>query len=301
MNKESLQVDIKPSAYAGSPKQTAVLGIPHLTTGMVIGCLILLTLVAASFLAPMLARHDPLAQELGRRLESPGADYLLGTDRLGRDIYSRLLYGARVSLTVAVMVVAIGVGIGIATGLISGYYGGKVDFIIQRGVDVVLAFPSILLAVGIMAFMGQGLLNLVIAISIVNIPQVTRLVRGMVLQTREMEFVQAAQAFGAQDSYVILRHIFPTAIGPIIVQATFMLVYAIRTEASLSFIGLGVPPPNPSWGGLLDDGKAYMQNAPWMIIAPGLAIALTILGLSLLGDGLRDYLDPRAKHAARPQ
>jgi peptide/nickel transport system permease protein len=226
-------------------------------------------------------RQDPLVQDVSRRLEAPGHDHILGTDRLGRDLASRVVYGARGSLTTASAVVVIGVTIGTALGLVSGYFGRKVDFVIQRGVDVILAFPSMLLAIGIMAFMGQGLVNLILAISLVNIPQVTRLVRSRVLQVREVEFVEAA-AIGAGDGYLIRRHVFPSTVGPLVVQATFILVYAIRTEASLSFIGLGIPPPDPSWGGLLDDGKAYIQTAPWMIMAPGGAIALTILGLTLV-------------------
>jgi peptide/nickel transport system permease protein len=262
---------------------------------MFLGMAILAGLVVAALVGPSIVRQDPLAQDVSRRLEAPGHEHVLGTDRLGRDLASRLLYGARGSLTTAGAVVTIGVSIGALLGLVSGYFGHSVDFVIQRGVDVILAFPSMLLAIGIMAFMGQGLVNLILAISLVNIPQVTRLVRSRVLQLRELEFVEAARAIGAQDGYVIRRHIFPSTIGPLVVQATFILVYAIRTEASLSFIGLGIPPPDPSWGGLLDDGKSYIQTAPWMIMAPGGAIALTILGLSLIGDGLRDLLDPRVR------
>jgi ABC-type dipeptide/oligopeptide/nickel transport system permease subunit len=258
-----------------------------------------LLIVVTAALAPLMARQDPLEQEVNRRLEPPGHEHLLGTDRLGRDIYARVVYGGRASLTIATVVVMVGVGLGSMLGLVSGYCGWKVDFVIQRGVDVILAFPGMLLAIGIMAFLGQGLVNLVLAISIVNVPQVTRLVRGMVLQLREVEFVVAARAIGARPQYLIRRHIFPGTLGPTVVQATFILVYAIRTEASLSFIGLGIPPPDPSWGGLLDDGKAYLQTAPWMGLAPGFAIALTILGLSLMGDGLRDLLDPRTRGATR--
>jgi peptide/nickel transport system permease protein len=262
---------------------------------MLLGVAILAALVVAAILGPSIVQQDPLAQDVSRRLEAPGHDHVLGTDRLGRDLASRVLYGARGSLTTAAAVVAIGVTIGAVLGLVSGYFGRKIDFVIQRGVDVILAFPSMLLAIGIMAFMGQGLVNLILAISLVNIPQVTRLVRSRVLQVREVEFVEAARAIGAGDGYMIRRHIFPSTVGPLVVQATFILVYAIRTEASLSFIGLGIPPPDPSWGGLLDEGKAYIQTAPWMIVAPGGAIALTILGLSLIGDGLRDLLDPRVR------
>jgi len=185
------------------------------------------------------------------------------------------------------------VTVGLTLGMISGYYGGHVDFGIQRVVDVVMAFPGILLAIGIMAFIGQGLANLVVAISIVNIPRVIRVARAGVLQTRQMDFVEAARALGASDRTLMVRHILPTILAPIIVQATFTLVYSIRTESTLNFLGLGVPAPDPSWGGLLDDGKSYLQTAPWLIAAPAGAIALAILSLNLLGDGLRDRLDPR--------
>lgn len=265
------------------------------TPVLVVGLSILMVLLVGAVFAPWVTQHDPLEQDLGRRLEAPGLDHVFGTDRLGRDIYVRVVYGARVSLVTASAVVVIGVGLGLVLGLISGFFGRGVDFVVQRAVDVVLAFPSMLLAIGIMAFMGQGLVNLILAISIVNIPQVTRLVRSVVLQVRQLDFVEAARAIGAPSSYLIRRHILPNTMGPVIVQATFILVYTIRTEASLSFIGLGIPPPDPSWGGLLDDGKGYIQTAPWMVLAPGMAIALTILALSLVGDALRDILDPRTR------
>lgn len=267
----------------------------RLPAGLIVGLAILPLIAGAGVLAPCLTSIDPLEQDVSQRLQAPSAEHWLGTDRLGRDIYARLLYGARVSLATGVLVLLVGVAAGLVLGLVSGYYGGKVDFVVQRLVDVVMAFPSILLAIGIMAFIGQGLGNMVLAISIVNVPRVTRIARSVVLQTRHLEFVEAARAVGARDPYLIVRHILPSTIAPVIVQATFTLVYAIRTEATLSFIGLGVPPPFPSWGGLLDDGKAYIQTAPWMVIAPGTAIALTILALSLVGDGLRDLLDPRAR------
>lgn len=266
---------------------------------MVIGAVILPVLVAVSMLAPVLSPHDPLEQDIGNRLKKPTVEHMLGTDRFGRDILSRLLYGGRVSLATGGLVMAIAVLIGVASGLVSGYYGGRIDFLIQRLVDLVMAFPGILLAIGIMAFMGQGLANMVVAISIVNIPRLTRMTRGLALEIREVEFVEAARAMGARDGALLLRHVLPAALGPIAVQAAFTVVHAIRLEASLNFIGLGVPPPYPSWGGLLDDGKSYIQVLPWMTIAPGLAIALTILALSLMGDALRDYFDPRGVTSER--
>jgi peptide/nickel transport system permease protein len=265
----------------------------RLPLGLTIGGLILILLGLVAALAPALARRDPLEQNIARRLQPPTREHLLGTDRLGRDLLSRLLHGARVSLVTGGLVVATAVTVGLTLGMISGYYGGHVDFGIQRVVDVVMAFPGILLAIGIMAFIGQGLANLVVAISIVNIPRVIRVARAGVLQTRQMDFVEAARALGASDRTLMVRHILPTILAPIIVQATFTLVYSIRTESTLNFLGLGVPAPDPSWGGLLDDGKSYLQTAPWLIAAPAGAIALAILSLNLLGDGLRDHLDPR--------
>jgi peptide/nickel transport system permease protein len=260
--------------------------------GLTIGGLILVLLGLLAAFAPAIARRDPLEQDIGRRLQAPTAEHVLGTDRLGRDLFSRLLHGARVSLVTGALVVTVAVAVGVGLGMISGYYGGYIDFGIQRGVDVVIAFPGILLAIGIMAFIGQGLANLVVAISIVNIPRVIRVARAGVLQAREMDFVEAARALGASDRILMVRHILPTILAPLIVQATFTLVYSIRTESTLNFLGLGVPAPDPSWGGLLDDGKSYLQTAPWLIAAPAGAIALAILALNLLGDGLRDHLDP---------
>lgn len=261
--------------------------------GLTIGAVILALLAVVATFAPTFAKRDPLEQDIGRRLQPPTQENLLGTDRLGRDLLARLFYGARVSLVTGGLVVVIAVSLGLTLGVISGYYGGYVDFAIQRVVDVVMAFPGILLAIGIMAFIGQGLVNLVVAISIVSIPRVIRVARGGVLQASQMEFVEAARALGASDRTLMLRHIVPTILAPVIVQATFTLVYSLRTESTLNFIGLGVPAPDPSWGGLLDEGRAYIQTAPWLIGAPAVAIALAILALNLLGDGLRDYLDPR--------
>lgn len=293
-----MRTSIRASATASAvaqPMPPSLLGgrRRRIPLGLTVGAVVLLLLGLVALLAPALARRDPLEQNIAKRLQAPTRQNLLGTDRLGRDLLARLLYGARVSLATGALVVATAVAVGLTLGVISGYYGGYVDFGIQRAVDIVMAFPGILLAIGIMAFIGQGLANLVVAISIVNIPRVIRVARGGVLQARQLEFVEAARALGAPDRTLMLRHIVPTILAPIIVQATFTLVYSIRTESTLNFLGLGVPAPDPSWGGLLDDGKSYIQTAPWLIGAPAGAIALAILSLNLLGDGLRDYLDPR--------
>jgi len=284
------------AGYGGEPanaRQRSGRRRRQIPVGLTIGSVILVFLGLVAVLAPAIARRDPLEQNIAQRLQAPTRENPLGTDRLGRDLLARLLYGARVSLVTGGLVVVIAVAVGLILGVISGYYGGYIDFGIQRTVDVVMAFPGILLAIGIMAFIGQGLANLVVAISIVNIPRVIRVARGGVLQARQMEFVEAARALGASDRVLMFRHIVPTILAPIIVQATFTLVYSIRTESTLNFLGLGVPAPDPSWGGLLDEGKSYIQTAPWLIGAPAGAIALAILSLNLLGDGLRDYLDPR--------
>ena len=259
-----------------------------------------MTLIVVGILAPVLAPYDPNAQQLRAMVQEPqwfGGIHFLGTDNLGRDILSRIIYGARVSLLVALAVVVISGFVGISLGAISGYFGGKVDFTIQKSVEVVWAFPPLLLAIAIMAFLGQGLFNLILALVAQRWIQYCRVVRAQTLSLRNRDFVTAAQALGASDSRVIWRHIIPNIIQTSLVIGTFAMASAIISEASLSFLGLGVPPAIPTWGTMLADGRIYISTAWWLALFPGLCIFLTVLGINLLGDALRDILDPRLKRA----
>lgn len=271
---------------------------PLLNAKVLTGGVIVSTLVVVGILAPLLAPHDPNAQHLRSMLQSPewfGGDHFLGTDNLGRDILSRIIYGARVSLLVALAVVAISGIVGVSLGAISGYFGGKVDFSIQKLVEVVWAFPPLLLAIAILAFLGQGLFNLILALVAQRWIQYCRVVRGQTLSLRSRDFVTATQALGASDSRIIWRHIIPNIIQTSLVIGTFAMASAIISEASLSFLGLGVPPEIPTWGTMLADARIYISTAWWLALFPGLCIFLTVLGINLLGDALRDLLDPRLK------
>jgi peptide/nickel transport system permease protein len=253
--------------------------------------LVVLVAVAASVISP----YDPTMMFKDARMAAPGAGHLFGTDELGRDVLSRILYGARVSIQVGLISVAIGVAGGTFVGLVAGYYGGWVDAVIMRGMDILFAFPSILLALGVVSVLGPSLTNTMLAIGIVYIPIFARVVRASVLEVRSLEYIQAAKALGMPEGRILWRHILPNALAPLLVQATLSLSGAILTEASLSFLGLGVQPPNPSWGSMLAASRRYMELAPWTTIFPALATMFTVLGFNLLGDGLRDVLDPRLK------
>ena len=273
---------------------------PWLSAKVLAGGAIVLTLIVVGILAPVLAPYDPNAQQLRAMVQEPqwfGGIHFLGTDNLGRDILSRIIYGARVSLLVALAVVVISGFVGISLGAISGYFGGKVDFTIQKSVEVVWAFPPLLLAIAILAFLGQGLFNLILALVAQRWIQYCRVVRAQTLSLRNRDFVTAAQALGASDSRVIWRHIIPNIIQTSLVIGTFAMASAIISEASLSFLGLGVPPAIPTWGTMLADGRIYISTAWWLALFPGLCIFLTVLGINLLGDALRDILDPRLKRA----
>ena len=258
-------------------------------TGLAISALVLLCAIFADLVAP----YDPNTQDYLALTEAPSSTHWLGTDDLGRDILSRIIYGARVSLQVGIIAVGIAVTLGVTLGLLAGYLGGFVDDVIMRFIDSVQAFPGLILALGITAALGPGIGNAMIAIGFVSTPAMARLTRGQVLSLREREFVHAAQVIGASPLKIMSRHIWPNATAPIIVQATLLVASAIVTEASLSFLGVGVKPPTPSWGSMLRTGSQYLEVAPWLAFAPGLAIFLTVLAFNFVGDGLRRALDPR--------
>ena len=236
-----------------------------------------------------------IKQNLSQRLQAPSAAHWLGTDEFGRDIFARLVHGTRVSLQVGIIAVGISIVIGGILGAIAGYYGGKLDNIIMRIMDIFLAVPSILLAIAIVSALGPSILNLMLAISISSVPSYARIVRASVLSIRDQEFIEAAKAIGASNTRIIFRHIIPNSLAPVIVQATLGVASAILSTAGLSFIGLGIQPPAPEWGSMLSGGRQYLRYAWWVTTFPGVAIMITILSLNLLGDGLRDALDPRLK------
>lgn len=258
-----------------------------------LGLAIIAIFVALAVLAPWIAPHDPLRSSFAKRLQPPSAEHWLGTDELGRDMFSRLLYGARISLRIGLISVFIGTVIGVPLGAISAYYGGWVDLIVQRVIDVMLAFPGILLAIVLVSTLGVGLENVMIAVGIVSVPVYTRLVRGSALALKRKDFVEAARAAGARDLVIIARHILPNCVAPVIVQSTLQVGSSILWAAGLGFLGLGAQPPTPEWGTILSRGRQYLLVAPHITTATGLSIMLVVLGFNLLGDGLRDALDPR--------
>lgn len=255
--------------------------------------LALLSLLAV--LAPALAPYDPDAVDILHQLEAPSKTHILGTDLYGRDIFSRILYGGRITLVVGLISVGIAASIGIILGLVAGFYGGAVDSFIMRLIDVLLAFPRILLALSIVGMLGPGLLNVMVAVGIAGITGYARLVRGSVLSAKENIYVEAAQVVGCPDRIILRRHLLPNIIGPVIVLATLDVASAILSASSLSFLGLGVQPPTAEWGAMLNEGRQYLRTAPWITLFPGLAIMISVLSINMLGDGLRDALDPRMK------
>ena len=254
------------------------------------------TMVLCALAAPFLAPHNPFAQQLPLRLQSPGSGHWLGTDELGRDELSRMIFGARISVEVGLSVVAVSLIAGLIIGSLAGFYGGVLDRIINLVIiNSLMAFPGILLALAIVAFLGPGLGKLILALSLGGWIGYARLVRGEILKAREHDYVQAARALGVRDSRLLWRHIWPNVIPPVIVQAAIGLGGAILAEATLSFLGLGVPPPVPTWGGMLNDGRAHLFDAPHLTVFPALAVMLAILAFNFLGDALRDRLDPRLR------
>jgi peptide/nickel transport system permease protein len=258
-----------------------------------VGLVIVVIAIVAACIGPVLTPYDPASQQLAQRLEGPSLAHPFGLDELGRDILSRLLSGARISLLVGLAVVSVSSLVGMLLGSIAGYFGGIVDDAISRVIDVLMAFPGILLAIGLVAVLGPSLTNVVMALSVIGWVGYARLVRGQALRTRELEFVQAARALGARAPRIVLRHVLPTALPAVVVQATLGMAGAIIAEAALSFLGLGVQPPTPSWGTMLDAGRAHLFDAPHLTVFPGIAIATLVLGFNFLGDGLRDRVDPK--------
>jgi len=261
-----------------------------------IGFFFISILVLGAVFGPIFAPYDPTGMvNFDNRFGAPSVEHLMGLDELGRDIFSRILHGARVSLQVAVISVTLATLVGTFLGMIAGYGNKYLDEIIMRSMDVLFAFPAILLAIAVLAILGRGVTNAMIAIGIVYIPIFARIARAEVLSVKNEEFVEVARALGASDSAILIRHILPNILAPIIVEISLSLSFAILAEAALSFFGLGTQPPDPSWGRMLSEGRAYFNQSVWMGIFPGLAIMFTVIGFNFLGDGLRDSLDPRTK------
>ena len=263
--------------------------------GLFLSAGILIFFILAALFAGYIAPHDPEKANLELRLKEPCREYPFGTDHLGRCILSRIIFGARVSLLVGLLVVSSSFVLGLAIGTLSGYYGGWLDEIVMRVVDAFLAFPSLLLALGIAGLFGAGFMNLVIALITVDWAGYARLARGSVLTVKEQDYIKAAKGLGAGDMHVILCHVIPNVISPLIVMATIGMGYVILSAAGLSFLGFGVQPPTPEWGSMLSEGKTYIRSAPYIMIFPGIAIMLTVIAFNYLGDELRDLLDPREK------
>lgn len=262
----------------------------------IIGFSIIVFFILVAIIAPLFTSYSYYEQDLASRLKPPSADYWLGTDHLGRDIFTRLVYGARVSLMVGFFAVTGALIFGTLLGIVAGYFGRWIDMVISRIFDILLAFPSILLAIAIVAILGASLQNALIAIAIINIPIFGRLVRSRVISLREEEYIMAAKAQGMKHGRIIFQHILPNSVAPIIVQSTLGFGTAILEAAALGFLGLGAQPPTPEWGQMLADSRDFIQLAPWTVIVPGVAIVLVVLGFNLIGDGLRDALDPKMKH-----
>jgi peptide/nickel transport system permease protein len=299
-NSATLEVDVVGGPRSSRSRRLRRAIRPWLAPKVMAGGVIVLILIIVGLSAPWIAPYDPNGQNLSHALRPPDGllgPHLLGTDAVGRDILSRLFYGARVSLVIAVMVVIISGVVGIVLGAISGYFAGTTDFLIQKLVEVVWAFPPLLLAIAIMAFLGQGLENLILALVSQRWIAYCRVSRGQALSLRTREFVDAARSLGANDTRIIVRHIMPNLFPSAVVIGTFSMASAIISEAALSFLGLGVPPEIPTWGSMLADGRTYISTSWWLALFPGLCIFFTVLGINLLGDGLRDILDPRLKRS----
>lgn len=259
------------------------------------GAVIIAVIVFVAIFAPFIAPHHYARQVLEDRFRPPSMEYPLGTDHLGRCLFSRMVYGSRIALMIGVMIVAIQGTIGISLGLISGFYGGRIDTVIMRLVDIMIAFPAIVLALAVAAVLGPGLFNVMLALGVIGWTDYARVVRGQVLSVKENDYIQAVRAAGASDVRIMFRHILPNVMAPIIVMATLGMAGALLAASALSFLGLGAQPPMPDWGAILADGRGALRRAPWIATFPGLAIMVTVFGFNFLGDGLRDALDPRLR------
>jgi peptide/nickel transport system permease protein len=257
------------------------------------GSILVLLFVLMAVFAPVISLHDPIAMDLNVKLQAPGREHWGGTDNFGRDVMARIFYGARISLLSALAAVSIAVGVGTLVGLISGYLGGTVDLVVQRLVEVAMAFPGLLLALAIVAVLGPGQFNVMLAVGLGGVPGYIRLVRGEVLAVKYREYVEAARALGASDRRMMYRHVLPNILSPIVVVATLGTAGAIQATAALSFLGMGAQPPTPAWGTMIAEGQSFLYNAWWMPTIPGVAIGVCVLGFNLFGDGLRDLLDPK--------
>ena len=262
---------------------------------IIIGGSIVIVLVLMAVFAPLVVTHDPLVINVPARLNPPSAVNWLGTDALGRDVFSRLVFGTRISLTIGVLASFFGAVVGVTMGIISGYYGKWVDSVVMRFCDVLLAFPGILLALGIITILGASTFNTIVAVSIFAVPIFARIARGQAMQLKKAEYIDAIKTVGASDLRILTRHILPNILSPITVQMTLYIASAIVTAASLSFLGLGTQQPTPEWGTMLADGREFLLQAPHLVLYPGLSILITVLGINLLGDGLRDVLRPRGR------
>jgi peptide/nickel transport system permease protein len=263
--------------------------------GGVIGATVLGVLILAAIFAPWVATHDPFFIDRIERLQGPSRAHWLGTDEFGRDLFSRIVFGARTSMTVAGLAIVLATVIGAPAGIVAGYFGGLLDAVIMRVMDVIFSFPAILLALGITAILGPSLRNAAIALGIVYAPGFSRIIRGPVLAAKHLEYVDASRVMGASTGRILARHMLPNVVSPLIVTATVTFSFALLAEAALSFLGLGAQPPTPSWGGMLADGRRFMESAPYLAIFPGLAVMMGVLASNLLGDALRDVLDPRLR------
>lgn len=261
----------------------------------VVGVVVLILMILSAVFAPQLTPYDPLDRDARARLAEPSLEHPFGTDSLGRDVLARILYGGRVSLQVGFYSIILATIIGTPLGLVAGYFGGRVDNIIMRIMDIILAFPGLILVIWLVAMLGSNMANVIFAIAFFSLPTYSRLVRGSTLSVREMDFVVAAESMGAKSLRILVWHVLPAVIGPLIVLTTLSVSGAIVTGASLSFLGLGVRPPTPEWGAMLADGRAYLRNAWWIAFFPGMTITLVVLAANIVGDGLRDALDPRVR------